>query len=71
MPYLGEFASLKDLETSNLFSNRFHGELAHKFASLSLGPVKTIQMQEMMVQIGEQPITLQLYLEKKQLKDKA
>jgi len=32
MPYLGDFPSLKDLETSNLFSNRFHGELAHKFA---------------------------------------
>lgn len=29
---LDEFPSLKDLETSNLYSNRFHGEIAHKMA---------------------------------------
>ena len=52
MPYLGEFPSLKDLETSNLFSNRFHAELAHKLALMSLGGANTLrheQMQKMIV----------------------
>ena len=52
MPYLGEFPSLKDLETSNLFSNRFHAELAHKLALMSLGGANTLrheQMQKMII----------------------
>ena len=37
LPSLNDYPSLKDLETSNLFSNRFHGELATKLALQSLG----------------------------------
>jgi hypothetical protein len=47
MPYLGEFPSLKDLETSNLYSYRFHTELAHKLALMSLGGVNTLRHEQM------------------------
>lgn len=37
---LADFPSLKDLETSNLFSNRFHGEQAARTAFLALNETR-------------------------------
>lgn len=45
---LSEFPSLKDLETSNLFSNRFHGEFAHKMALKSLNDDGVHQMNRLL-----------------------
>jgi hypothetical protein len=47
MPNIGDFPSLKDLETSNLYSNRFHGELAHKLALQSLGSEESLRHKAM------------------------
>jgi len=67
MPNLGDFPSLKDLETSNLYSNRFHGELAHKLALQSLGSEDSLRhkaMKLMMQLILDRPLTFREHFEK-------
>ena len=63
-PSLGDFPSLKDLETSNLFSNRFHGELANKFALKSLGVTSESALATVIQSINDKPITFADHIEK-------
>ena len=55
------FPSLKDLETSNLHSNRFHDEFAVKMAKMSLGPERQ-QIINNLLSTLKDPITLKSYL---------
>ena len=61
MGTLENFPSLKDLETSNLHSNRFHEEFAARMAKMSLGPERQQIVNKLLASLSE-PITLNAYL---------
>ena len=71
LPSLNDFPSLKDLETSNLFSNRFHGELANKLALQSLGVASATHLNALTEGlVGSEPVTLKAHFERTGKRDR-
>jgi hypothetical protein len=68
-PDLADYPSLKDLETSNLFSNRFHGDKDNKKALLALQDSGQQKRMEQLLLVKE-PITLGEFLKSSDKKDR-